>query len=95
MTQHSVMVVKRRGQRESEPFSEEKKKKSIVAACLAVRGHEGSAELTAASIAQAVTAWLENKTEVTTTDIKQITHDKLHVHHPDAAYYYQQHKHIL
>ena len=95
MTHHSVMVVKRKGQRESEPFSEEKLKKSIVSACLAVRGHEGSAELTATSIVQAVSLWLKNKTEVTTADIKQITHDKLQVHHPDAAYYYQQHKHIL
>ncbi len=95
MTQHSVMVVKRRGQRESERFSEDKLKKSIIAACLSVRGHEGSAELTAASIVQTVSQWLENKSEVTTADIKQITYDNLHIHHPDAAYYYQQHKHIL
>ena len=87
MTHHSVMVVKRRGQRESEPFSEEKLKQSIIAACLAVRGHEGNAELTATSIVQAVSLWLNNKAEVTTADIKQITHDKLHVHHPDSAYY--------
>ena len=95
MTEHPVMVVKRRGQRDSEPFSEEKLKQSIVAACLAVRSHEGNAELTASAIAKAVGSWLANKSEVTTVDIKQIAHDALEIHHPDAAYYYQQHKHIV
>ena len=95
MTQKAIDIVKARGTRPSEPFQREKLHKSIHAACLSVRSPEGVADMAAGNICDAVIVWLETKPEVTSHDIRRVAAEKLKAYHPEAAYFYAQHKHIL
>lgn len=88
-------VVKRRGARQYEAFSRNKLHKSIIAACLSVRTSEGSAEITATAVCDAVETWLHQRPEVTSEDIRNAAARTLEIHNPDAAYYYTRHKHIV
>ncbi len=88
----AVDIVKRSGKRDSEQFSTEKLHASILAACLSVRTPVGQAEVIARAVSQSVVAWLESKTEVTSQDVRRIAAKHLLVHHPDAAYMYEQHR---
>lgn len=88
----AVDIVKQNRARSSEQFSEEKLHASIVAACLSVRTPVGQAEAIAHAVSSSVIAWLENKPEVTSQDLRLIAAKHLHSHHPDAAYMYQQYK---
>lgn len=85
-----VDIVKHGGKRPSENFSRDKLHDSIVAACLSVRAPEGQAEATARAVCEAVIAWLHNRPEVTSTDIRTVATRYLKSHHPDAAYLYEQ-----
>ncbi len=85
-------IIKQNGARRSEQFSREKLHASIVAACLSVRTPIGQAEVIAQAVAESVIAWLENKPEVTSHDIRLTAAKHLQAHHPDAAYMYQQYR---
>lgn len=63
---------------------------SIVAACLSVRTPHGQAELIASRVCDNVAGWLVNKPEVTSQDLRVATVKHLSLHHPDAAYMYEQ-----
>jgi len=58
----------------TEPYDERKLYASVYAACLSVRTPAGEAELTADRVCRTVEPWLEDKSEVTSGDIR------LHVH---------------
>lgn len=90
----SVDVVKRKGAR-SEPFSRQKLHASLVAACFAVRSVEGEAELAANRTCQHVEAWLATHPIVTSNDLRRVAAKFLQKYHPEAAFYYSRHKHIL
>ena len=90
-----ITDVIKRGNRSSEPFDRQKLHKSIVAVCLSVRTPRGQAETTAHSVCDEVVAWLENKDEVTSKDIRIITAKRLKRFQPEAAYLYEQHNIII
>jgi len=90
-----IDIVKREGQRPSEPFQADKLYASIYAACLSVRAHEGEARKIANTITELVTAWCNTKPEVTSGDLRRVAARHLTAYHPDAAYLYTQHKLIL
>jgi transcriptional regulator NrdR family protein len=81
--------------RGSEKFSKKKLHASIVSACLSVRTPVGQAEAIAHTVTNAVTAWLQNKPEVTSQDIRSIAAKHLHSHHPDAAYMYEGNRKVI
>lgn len=91
----AVDIVKRSGKRPTESFEVDKLSKSIVAACLSVRTPEGQAETIAKSVTNAVIDWLEKRQEVTSQDIRIITARHLKLHHPEAAYLYEQHRIVI
>lgn len=84
-------IIKRGGQRQTESFTQSKLYNSIVAACLSAKSPQGQAEEIAKSVCGLVTKWLQKKPEVTSYDIRLITSRHLKVHHPEAAYLYEQH----
>ncbi len=90
-----IDVVKRGGQRPSEPFSRDKLHHSIQAACLSVRSPEGQAELTASAVCDIVIRWCNTKPEVTSNDLRRKAADALHTLHPEAAYLYKQHRLVI
>lgn len=89
-----VDVIKSGGKRPSERFDRNKLHKSIVAVCLSVRTPQGQAESIAHSVCDEVVAWLQNRPEVTSHDLRVITVKYLKRFHPEAAYLYEQH-HII
>jgi transcriptional regulator NrdR family protein len=76
----------------SEPYDERKLYASIYAACLVMRTPVGEAEITAAKVCKDIQPWLQNKTEVTSTDIRHKAADHLKLYNPDAAYMYVRHR---
>lgn len=91
----AVDVVKRGGRRPRETFDAEKLKKSIRAAMLSVRAHEGEAESTARNVTHHVVLWLDSKPVVTSHDVRRLASVHLERYHPDAAYLYKYHRHII
>ncbi|RYX79254.1 hypothetical protein EON76_00850 [bacterium] len=91
----AIDIVKRSGTRPTEQFSSEKLSTSIYAACLSVRSPDGEAQRTAGEVTRAVIIWLETKPEVTSNDLRRIAGHHLKKFHPEAAYIYEQHKHII
>lgn len=81
-------VVKRK--RHTEQYQREKLQKSIHASCLSVRDFVGAAELTAEKVCDHVESWLEEKHEVTSSDIRRIATTALQTYSPHAAYVYQE-----
>lgn len=88
-------VVKRQGKRPTEPFNRDKLYRSLMAACLSVKTPEGQAETTADSVCDAITAWLEDKPEVTSDDIRRKAGSVLEIFHPEAAHLYKHHHLII
>ena len=88
-----VQVIKRAGH--SEPYSDAKLYQSLVSAALSVRTLEGEAELLAGRVTKHVTAWIEDKIEVTSLDIRQLAKLVLSDLHSDAAYAYDVHDYNL
>lgn len=86
MTQEII----KRGSRKTEQFQEEKLRTSILAACLSVQAPEGQAESVAKTVCNEVATWLEKRPEVTSHDLRRVASKALDVHHPEAAYLYQQ-----
>lgn len=83
-----TLVVKNHGRRPSEDFSRHKLHHSIVAACLAVRSSVGQAEHVAKMVCDEVIAWLDDKPEVTSDDIRKTAGEHLKRYNPDASYLY-------
>lgn len=87
-----IDIIKRGGHRPTEAFSIEKLHASIVAACLSARAPVGQAEAIARAVTNDVLEWLESRPEVTSHDLRRIAAKRLHTHHPDASYLYEQHR---
>lgn len=87
-----IDIIKRGGRRPTEDFLPEKLHASIVAACLSARTPIGQAEAIATAVVKDVTEWLESRPEVTSHDLRRVAVKRLHVHHPDASYLYEQHR---
>lgn len=90
----AVDIVKQR-KRKPERFDRAKLQRSIHAACLSVRSHEGVADQTANQVCDAVLIWLEERPKVTSQDIRRVTGKHLKIFHPEAAYMYEQQKKIM
>lgn len=88
----AIDIIKRGGHRPTESFMIEKLHASIVAACLSARAPVGQAEAIARAVTADVLEWLEARPEVTSHDLRRIAAKRLHVHHPDASYLYEQHR---
>lgn len=80
-------VIKSR-KRAGEEFSRQKLHRSIAAACLAVRASVGQAEHVAKIVSSEVETWLNDKSEVTSSDIRRTAARHLKRYNPDAAYIY-------
>lgn len=93
--EQSIAIIKRDGERPTEPFRRDKLHDSIRAACLSVRSPIGEAETIAKNVCDAVINWLERKPEVTSSDLRRKAVETLTVHHPEAAYLYQQHRLVI
>jgi len=87
--------VVKQGSRVTEPFNRSKLHDSIYATCLSVRSLEGIANDTADSVCDKLATWLENKPEITSSDIRRQATAILEKLHPDAAYLYKHHKRII
>lgn len=90
----AVDIVKRKP-RPSEPFQRDKLHRAIYAACVSVRLPSGNAEQVTVSVCDAVVDWLEAREVATTRDIRKVAAKHLRTHHPDVAYIYEQHRHIM
>lgn len=75
----------------SEPYDERKLYASVYAACLSLRSPEGEAELTAAKVCKDIKPWLDQKSEVTSTDLRHQAAKHLKLYNPDAAFMYVRH----
>jgi len=87
-----VTIVKRGGRRSSEDFNPDKLEKSVTAACLSSGASRGQSELYAKRVVKEVEEWLDDRPEVTSSDIRRIAGKHLQRYHHDAAYLYQQHR---
>lgn len=90
----SATVIKK-GKRPSEDFNAEKLRASLYAACLSSKSPDGLAHNLAAQVAQEVEIWSNQKSDVTTTDIRTQAGRFLEKKHPDAAYLYKHHKKMM
>lgn len=88
-------VVKNSHHRHPEPFDRHKLHQSIVAACLASGAPTGHAESMARRVVENVEAWLENRPEVTSNDIRRVASQNLRTFHPDASFLYEHHRSTL
>jgi transcriptional regulator NrdR family protein len=86
----AVDIIKQGGRRPTESYSSNKLKRSVEAACLAVRTPDKSTDTITDIVRQEVESWLKNKQEVTSYDIRVITIRSLQKHNPEAAYLYEQ-----
>ena len=91
----AVDVVKRGGKRPSERFDPHKLHASVYATCLSLKAPHGLADDTARSVCDVVVAWCDNKSEVTTTDIRTQAAKALKKFHPEAAHLYKHYKVIM
>lgn len=90
-----VTIIKSEGRRPSEHYSHVKLHDSIVAACLSAGTPEGQAESIANAVCDYVVDWLTTRPEVTSADLRRVAGRHLQVHHPSAAYLYEQHRTII
>lgn len=88
-------TVIKHGRRVAEPFNRAKLQESVYAACLSVQSVDGLAKDTAERVCNLLTDWLENKPEVTSSDIRRQVAKALEPLHPDAAYLYKHHKQMI
>lgn len=91
----AIDIVKRSGARPSEAFNPKKLHRSVRAALLSVRTPDGEADMTAWAVTDAVIVWLQTKPEVTSHDLRRVASQHLETYHPDAAYFYEQHRTII
>lgn len=91
----AVDIIKHGGKRPNELYRREKLHASIVASCLAARTPEGFAEEIANKVCDLVGEWLNDRTIVTTVDIRNVANRHFKPIHPEAAYIYEQNKIII
>ncbi|MGB4762130.1 MAG: ATP cone domain-containing protein [Candidatus Saccharimonas sp.] len=91
----AIDVVKRSGKRPTEVFDPGKLYASIYASCASVRSLDGHADDTSRRVCDIVIVWCQNKSEVTSDDIRTRAAKALHALHPDAAYLYKHYKQII
>lgn len=77
-------IVKKSGM--TEHYVRSKLAKAVHGACMDATGYIGEAEKTTLLVCSEVEAWLENKYEVTSADIKRKAADALQKYNPRAAY---------
>lgn len=82
-------IVKRHGHKEK--YDSRKVYASVYAALLALRTHEGEAEVVADKVTREVNAWVTGKKEVTSHEIFVKTEAVLKSINPDAAFIYTTH----
>lgn len=85
-------IVKRA--KHTEEYDERKLYASVYASCIAVRVPQQEAELVAKQVCQDVGNWLEDKHEVTASDIHREAAKNLKAYNPDAGYIYETHREI-
>lgn len=90
-----LIDIVKRGRRPSERFDRNKLRRSLVAACLSVRTPTGQAEDIADKACDGVIIWLSDRPVVTSADLRRKAADSLRTHHPEAAYLYSRHTHII
>ncbi|HCR56131.1 TPA: hypothetical protein DIV49_04100 [Candidatus Saccharibacteria bacterium] len=95
MSSQLIDVVKRGGARPTESFQAEKLVQSILAACNSVQAPDGEAATAARSVHTAVLVWCDDKSEITSSDIRRIAAHHLKKIHPEAAYIYKHHRLVL
>jgi transcriptional regulator NrdR family protein len=88
-------VIKRGGQRPTEPFDQAKLHASVLAACLSVRTPEGEAMQIADKVCSVVMQWCEAKPEITSNDLRRKASETLDIHHPEASYLYKHHRLVI
>lgn len=91
----AVDIIKHGGKRPNEQFMREKLHASIVASCLATRTPEGFGQEIADKVCDLVSEWLDDRSIVTTIDIRNVTTRHFKPIHPEAAYIYEQNKIII
>ena len=91
----AVDIIKHGGKRPNEQFKREKLHASVVASCLATRTPEGFAEEIADNVCDLVAQWLNERTIVTSADIRNVATRHFKLRHPEAAYIYEQNKIII
>lgn len=91
MTPINEAHVLKRTTGQPEKFDAVKLHSSIVAACLAVRAHDGEAHVTAERVCRHVLDWLTTKSEVTSADIRRVAAAHLSNYHSEASYMYEHH----
>lgn len=95
MNSDTTGVIKRSGKRPSEAFEHHKLETSIRAACLSVRCPDGEADMLAKMISDLVELWCRGKAGVTSHDLRRVASEHLERLHPEAAYFYQQHRAVI
>lgn len=95
MTHKAIDIVKSRGTRPTETFDRNKLHRSVKAACLSERSHDGEAHDTADKVCDAVIIWLDTRPVVTSHDIRRIASKHLAKYHPGAAYIYEHHRYTI
>lgn len=88
-------IIKRDGKRPSEAFRYHKLEDSVRAACLSVRCPDGEADMLAKMISDLVETWCSNRSSVTSRDLRRVASEHLERLHPEAAYFYQQHRTVI
>ncbi len=91
----AILVVKRQGDRPTESFMRSKLHASVLAACLSVRTPDGQAEATADAVCEALVGWLQDKSEITSSDLRRKAADILSIFHPEAAHLYKHHHLVI
>jgi len=91
----AVDIVKRGNKRRSEAFDCAKLRRSIMATCHSLKTPEGQSHMIADAVCSHVIDWLENRPEVTSDDLRLVAARHLKIHHPEAAYIYEQHHMII
>ena len=72
----------------TEGYKRSKLALSIHQACMRAGGYVGEAEMTALQVCKKVESWLEQKYEVTSSDITRKATEALRIYHPSAAFEY-------
>ncbi len=90
----NVDIIKRDG-KTIEKFSAEKLQSSIEMACLSVRTPVAQAQEIAHTVTQSVIDWLKQRSDVTSDDLRRTATRSLEQQHPEAAYLYKNHHHMI
>ncbi len=93
MNQPSVNVIKNNNKHE--PFDAVKLHTSIYHAMLRLKNPDGSAHDTARHVVEMTIAWIDDKPEVTSKNLRTQAAKFLSKYNQEAAYLYKHHKHII